>query len=454
MEPMARRRMSRQDPDAVDEELARAMQAVDGSSTPAKSGHSATGKAKKVLKKAREDLAKEGDRKDSQSDIKDPKAGPSGAGVPEGPEASCSEGNEKPADSDGPAGTPEEMQSPESVAAHPFWSDKAKLEVALAKARPPTLDHESLRFAHEGDGVERPIDLEERAQKKQEVKLDEEYLEPSYDSPPTGPLHGATSSVMEDVLQGSEINKDKLASPNQVPSYVQLSEAVPSVEPVHSSLIGSHVGDQMEEQALEIAQLRSLVDHLQGALLQAEEARSFTSSSNYGHELHQSVSTQLEAAKTGLSRVGFERRNAGELGSLNVFSSVSSPQPPVGPAFEAWMTQAYPNPPALPVPRACQPAPSKPPVPVSMPLSVSQGGIPEIFPISPRATVDPFTETVLVHGQPHRWFRLGDKLGLEPVPTSRQRSPSPPPPKTTPPPSPPPYASSPDGWMPSLSAPG
>ena len=454
MEPMARRRMSRQDPDAVDEELARAMQAVDGSSTPVKSGHSATGKAKKVLKKAREDQAKDGDRKDSQSDIKDPNAGSSGAVVPEGPEASRPEESERPAESDGPAGTPEEMQSPESVAAHPFWSDKAKLEVALAKARPPTLDHEALRFAHEGDGVERPIDLEERAQRQREVKLDEEYLEPSYDSPPTGPRHGATSSATEDVLQKFEIDKAKLASSNQVLSGVQLSEAGPSVEPVHSSLISSHVGDQMEDQALEIAQLRSLVDHLQGALLQAEEARSFTSSSNHGHELHQSVSTQLEAAKTGLSRVGLECRNAGELGSLNVFSSVSSPQPPVGPAFEAWMTQAYPNPPALPVPRACQPAPPKPPVSVSMPVSVSQRGIPEVFPISSRATVDPFTETVLVHGQPHRWVRLGDKLGLEPVQTSRQRSPSPPPPKTTPPPSPPPYVSSPDGWMPSISAPG
>ena len=74
--------------------------------------------------------------------------------------------------------------------------------------------------------------------------------------------------------------------------------------------------------------------------------------------------------------------------------------------------------------------------------------------MSSKATGDPFQGTVLVHGQPHRWIRIGDQLGLEPLDIpSRERSPSPPPPKSTPPPSPPPCLSSSEGWMMSRPAP-
>ena len=95
--------------------------------------------------------------------------------------------------------------------------------------------------------------MRQRALLRKCSRQDEEYLEPSYDCPQTGPLHGATSSVTESLLQRSEIDKDKPASFNQMSSCVQMSEVVPPIEPVHSSLIGSHVGDPLEDQALEIA---------------------------------------------------------------------------------------------------------------------------------------------------------------------------------------------------------
>ena len=57
---MARRRSARQDPDAVDVEQIRAMQAAEGQLTPARSGSATSGKAKKASKKQpKESEAKE-----------------------------------------------------------------------------------------------------------------------------------------------------------------------------------------------------------------------------------------------------------------------------------------------------------------------------------------------------------------------------------------------------------
>ena len=122
MDPMARRRSLRQDPDAADDELEKAMQAMDGQSSIPTKGASSAAKGKKASK-----MSKEGDAQEN-------KTGSPKSIAPEAKEASGSEGAAPPASSEGIQDTvSEDLRSPDSVATHPFWSDKAKLEIALDK---------------------------------------------------------------------------------------------------------------------------------------------------------------------------------------------------------------------------------------------------------------------------------------------------------------------------------
>ena len=157
----------------------------------------------------------------------------------------------------------------------------------------------------------------------------------------------------------------------------------------------------MEEQALEI-----------GALTQAEEGRSFTSSSNQGLELHQPHLVPPGISRPTWESVGFDRNEP-----VNAPHLLNSPRFSVGSVSEVG-----------------QASPPLPPPPTSMRLSVGQNKqFPEVYAMSSRASGDPFKELVLVHGQPHRWVRVGDRLILEPAPVhGRERSP---PPKSAPPPS-------------------
>ena len=331
----------------------------------------------------------------------------------------------------------EDMQSPDSVATHPFWSERAKLEVALAKARPSTLDSEALRFTNEEDGPERPADLDGRSREVREVRVDEEFLEPPYESPQKVCPEVKSDVTVPDAFQTTENEEVKTSVPDRASVHVQKLDLRESVDAVHSVQASGSVGAALEDQALEIAQLRSLVDHLQGALVQAEENRSFTSSSNQGFDMQQSPPVPASFSRPGLESMGFGSLESRQLGPLN--SPI--PNPLVGPVYDAMQAKAYPMPPVMPGPSVIRSPPPAPPTPESKLLPMSQPiAIPEVYHMSSRQSVDPFKEIVLVHGQPHRWVQWGDKLGLEPViPTGRERSPSPPPPKTTPPPSPPPY---------------
>ena len=438
MDPMARRRSLRQDPDAADDELEKAMQAMDGQSRIPAKGASSAAKGKKASKKSKE------------GDVQENKTGSPKPVAPEAKEASGSEGAAPPASSEGiQDAVSEDLRSPDSVATHPFWSDKAKLEIALAKARPSDLDSEALRFAEELGGKERPADLEERRQIKQEVRLDEEFLEPPYDSPLRESTSKDMGSPCTGSLQKSETEEGKPVHSDRVPQVVHRVEPAVIPEGVHSLQGDSRVGEQLEDQALEIAQLRSLVDHLQGALQQVEESRSFTSSSNQGFEPQSAISLAQGVAKTRGDTRRFELSHEEELTLLRMSQVSNSPRPPVGPVSGPWPPIMPPLPPANPVPPTLGISPPNPPVPAPMLMPVNQGKlIPEVYRMSSKATGDPFQGTVLVHGQPHRWIKIGDQLGLEPLDIpSRERSPSPPPPKSTPPPSPPPCLSSSEGWM-------
>ena len=98
-------------------------------------------------------------------------------------------------------GTPEQTplsQPPASpYSPHPFWSEKAKAEMELAHARPPTLDEEAKRV---GSGVaRRPLDLETRARGSTEVRVDEEVKEPTYDLRDGGAegVPGLTKAILD-----------------------------------------------------------------------------------------------------------------------------------------------------------------------------------------------------------------------------------------------------------------
>ena len=269
MDPLARRRSSRQEPDAVDDDQVRALQSAEDHTAPIKSGSSTSGKSKKAAQKKQ----KEVDKKDDVSASSNP-------GTSSGPEAGFSDsaglnaGQGAHTESALDAAS-EEMQSPEPVSPHPFWSERAKMEVALAKARPISLDHEALRFAEENEGTERPADLDHRAQIRKELRVDEEFLEPPYES-----FHKEVEDKATLAPQATgatsrfELEDGKSVVPERVSPPVQKVEGVLSSEVVQNAPNCRRIGDVVEEQALEIAQLRSLVDHLQGALTQVEETRS------------------------------------------------------------------------------------------------------------------------------------------------------------------------------------
>ena len=88
----------------------------------------------------------------------------------------------------------------------------------------------------------------------------------------------------------------------------------------------------MEEQALEI-----------GALTQAEEGRSFTSSSNQGRELH-----QPHLVPPGISRPTWESVSFDRNEPVNAPHLLNSPRPPVGPVSEVGQA----SPPLPPPPTA------------------------------------------------------------------------------------------------------
>ena len=438
MDPMARRRSVRQDPDATDDDLVRAMQMADGQETPLKTGSSVAGKGKKASKKQPKEVGTKSEGSEVPNNV--------AAEAPEALEASNSEDSKSAVQLDSRLeAASEELQSPESVSPHPFWSERAKLELALAKARPTALDQEALRFPGEDAGLERPADLEERSHGRKEVRIDEEFLEPPYDSPQQEKIAGTDGSGLpkpvsspQDVTSNVEAEENAATFSGGGLCPVQ-NEVVPQSDRARSVQLGSQVGDVLEDQALEIAQLRSLVDHLQGALLQAEEGKSYTSSSNQGLEMPPQVPFPCERAHSGPVSVSQERIGLEELMLSGRRPAISSPQPSVGP-----------------VQGLHQPVPPVTSMYPPMQLSANpSGSYPEIFPMSSKASVDPFQEVVWVHGQPHRWVRVADKLGLEPIiPTaSRERSPSPPPPKSTPPPSPPPYHPAEERMLP-LQAPG
>ena len=446
MDPLARRRSVRQEPDSVDDELEKAMQAADGKSSSTVAGSSGAGRGRKTPKKS----------KDGEGNI--PKLVPPDPSLSTARDASESEEIAQPLQPSGSeaAQESEDMGSPESVAAHPFWSDKAKMEVALAKARPQALDVEALRFANDGESRERPVDLEERAQQKKEVRVEEEYLEPPYDSP-----QRESSSREEDMpplesigKKGNEGGKQSLSARQS--RVVHSSESADRSGIVQSWPDHGRVGEQLEDQALEIAQLRSLVDHLQGTLSQVEESRSFTSSSNQGFEQQQSRAGFSGVNRASLELASLEYLQNEELRPLNMPRLSPRPQPPVGPVSGAWPPLLPPRPPSSPVQQSRNPPPPKPISPPPMLVSMNPSrSLPEVYPMSSKASSDPFKEVVMIHGHPHRWIRIGDKLGLEPVTIhNRERSPSPPPPVSTPPPSPPPYRSATEGWMSSYPAPG
>ena len=373
------------------------------STPPAKSGGVAPGKVKKPASKKQKE---EGKKERASSSLDPPGLSVSDTAVTDGAVRDTVE-------SSGPRdigldAASEELQSPEAVSPHPFWSERAKLEVALAKARPQALDSEAARFSSEGEGLERPVDLEEQAQRRKEVRLDEEFLEPPYESPQKElqELPAASGSEVEatpqSMLKPDQREEQEVLSERASPPVQSLSHAF-SVEAVHSGPHSSRVGEIMEEQALEIAQLRSLVDHLQGALTQAEEGRSFTSSSNQGHELYQSHLVHPGSSRPGWESVGLDRTDKEELEPVNAPHALSSPRPPVGPVLGV-----------------CQAPPPLPPPPTSMQMSVVQSKpFPEVYAVSSRASNDPFKELVLIHGQPHRWV----KIGLEPVSIPSRKDP-------------------------------
>ena len=178
MGPLKRRRNSRQEPDSVDNKQTGVLRAATDSTPPAKSGGAIPGKVKKAaLKKQKEESKKE-----EASSSLDP-LGPSASEIPATDGAVRDTVEASGLTDTGLDAASEELKSLEAVSPHPFWSEQAKLEVTLAKARPQALDHEAFRFSSEGEGLERPVGLEEHAQRRKEVRLDEEFLEPPYESP-------------------------------------------------------------------------------------------------------------------------------------------------------------------------------------------------------------------------------------------------------------------------------
>ena len=290
-----------------------------------------------------------------------------------------------------------EEKSPLSATTHPFWSEKAKLEVALAQARPSDLDAEAQRFS--GGDLERtrPIDLEERGRSRQEVVVNEEVKDPEYGSA-LGAMASAEVRKSLDVgMSSPERSEFVEASPSaglEGQSQMNVSDRTEGDDLIQdaSRLVQQRRSSEelvLDDQALEIARLRSMVDFLQGHIQYTEESRSYESSSNQA--MDQVVAVQ---------------------------DSRPVPKPPneQGPSLASTIPAT--------------------PYFVQEPSGIP---VPPVFNLSSRPARDPFQECVMVQGMPHRWVRVGDKLYLEPlVLHSREGSPPPPPPKTIPPPSPPP----------------
>ena len=397
---MSRRRGKRQEPDATDAELERAMQSTE---TPIKEDDKQSsdlngpskGKSAKKSALAAKNTGQSQLFKDSESQD----------------QALASSSGDDPSSVGGAGlGDLEEKSSPST---HPFWSDKAKLEAALVQARPPDLDAEARRFTGEDLDLSRPVDLEERGRSRKEVVVDEGVLEPEY-----SPVSGALVS-----LGGQASQEGELDSPDRNTEFLEIPRSTVDDVGMSASRAKVSAGDEgisvpeqsvqvrrksdgalLDEQALEIARLRSMVDYLQGSLQYAEECKSYDSSSNpaMDHASH-------------------------------VQDSRSTPQPPV--------TSVSPRLPSSTVVSSYNPELSGMPVP-------------PVFNISNKPTPDPFREYVMVQGVPHRWVRVGDKLYLEPlVLREREGSPPPPPPKDTPPPSPPPLPIPPYRLTPTAPAP-
>ena len=389
---MSRRRGKRQDPDAVDVEQERVLQ-NDGhpASTGAQSSQGQGGpKEKRKAKKASSASLKDGD-----TDLVEEKPAQDPTLVVPVRSEAVVEGEPK-------SEEPEEMTP---VSAHPFWSDKAKAELALAQARPSDLDTEAKRFADGKFEGSRPVDLEERQRSRQEVRVDDMIRDPDY-SPLSGMLASASGQEDGDVEPPSMHAGDR--SESILPSgTAEASEAPPFHEARNKEspefAIRPSVQQRREEvvsvedeQAVEIARLRSMVDYLQDTLQNIEDCKSYESSSNQA--MDPQVAVQDSRPKLNSSHMG-----------ISTNTGIVSPPLPLVPYLHSPQQEV----PVMPVP--------------------------PVFNMASKPVPDPFRDTVSVHGQLHRWVKVGDKLYLEPMGIEqRESSPPPPPPKTTPPPSPPP----------------
>ena len=384
---MSRRRSKKQDPDAVDVEQERVLQNAGASSVDAgpQSALQNGPKGRKPGKKATPASA--------PSNLE---AEPQGGVLRDEPESFGPAIEDLPKEEVAKSDATEE-KSPLSATTHPFWSEKAKLEVALAQARPSDLDAEAQCFS--GGDLERtrPIDLEERGRSRQEVVVNEEVKDPEYGSA-LGAMASAEVRKSLDVgMSSPERSEFVEVSPSaglEGQSQRNVSERTEGDDPIQdaSRLVQQRRSSEelvLDDQALEIARLRSMVDFLQGHIQYTEESRSYESSSNQAMD-------------------------------------------PVVAVQDSRPVQRPPNEQGPPIASTIPATPYFVQEPSGIP-------VPPVFNLSSKPARDPFQECVMVQGMPHRWVRVGDKLYLEPlVLHSREGSPPPPPPKTTPPPSPPP----------------
>ena len=366
--------------------------------------------------------------------------------------------------------------------AHPFWSPKAQAEVALQNARPRSLEEEERRLGGRDTAtVPRPYGLEERARRPPEVKVDDREMEPDYSPfsqpPPTSmsELPGAELANMgeaklfpvgqpegnagSDLTSGLEnavpqgLRAAVLSSPGETsgsrPLVLSDQQVLPStgavkedggVEQLGELINVQNVqsqGSRVErvayesrevpvETELELAQMRSLVEHLVDRIerVEADKAASFGSASSgrLGWVDHQALDRELARQA--------QRRE------LEAFTQQGLDyQVPEGPP-------RFPS--ASPASSAC------PPLPLPTNSEVASGisgqrtqGSPQYFALSPRASAQGLTGVVSVHGVDHVWKVINGTLKLEPLDFMdfkrlRALSPPPAPPSTTPPPSPPP----------------
>ena len=194
-----------------------------------------------------------------------------------------------------PEQTPSSRAPQSPYRPHPFWSEKAKAEAELAQARPSTLDDEARRL--QTANVARPLSLEGPIRPRGEVRVDEEVIkEPAYTlmgsstlqvlekalwSRGDGPACGSALNDLSGIIvpmgttSGAAEGAVQPAAEALVPyeagqlSGVQPQPVKPSkLQPVQIGISkpkSSEAGPMAfpsEDHLLEITKLRSLVEHL------------------------------------------------------------------------------------------------------------------------------------------------------------------------------------------------